>query len=176
MNTALLVMPSEEVAKGFLDMNEELLTAADPQHRAGVSEHTVSEFLSHLQGQEIEENVPPPYVPMSIYWLQLPDGTIAGESRLRHRLSESLIQEGGHIGYMIRPSQRGKGYGTLILKLTLEMAQARGLDRVLLTCHTDNLASSRIIVANGGRLDSEGVSSHSGKPISRYWIDLIMSA
>ena len=84
----------------------------------------------------------------------------------------ALEHEGGHIGYAIRPSERQKGYGTCILALTLEKAGDLGLNRVLLTCDTDNIGSARIIERNGGQLASRGISNSSGKPISRYWIDL----
>ena len=55
------------------------------------------------------------------------------------------MEEGGHIGYVIRPSERRKGYGTLILGLALVQAHACGLDRVRFTCNTENIASARII-------------------------------
>ncbi len=79
---------------------------------------------------------------------------------------------GGHIGYRIRPSERRKGYGTLILALTLAEARKLGLPRVLLTCDQDNIASARVIQANGGALASEGYSPQTQTLVSRYWIEL----
>lgn len=98
--------------------------------------------------------------------------TLLGVSKLRHALTPMLEDIGGHIGYNIRPSERGKGYGSLILALTLEHARALGLSRVLLTCDTDNIRSARVIVRNGGVLTSEGYSSLRGGRVSRYWIAL----
>jgi len=97
---------------------------------------------------------------------------ILGESRLRHSLTPALEHHGGHIGYVIRPSQRRKGYGTLILALTLEKARALGIQRVRITCDTDNTGSVRIIEKNGGILSAQVISERSGKLISQYWIDL----
>lgn len=110
-------------------------------------------------------------VPQTTFWL-VRDHTVIGVSRLRHHLTPDLEREGGHIGYDIRPSERRKGYGTRLLALTLEKARELGLRRVLVTCDTDNIGSARIIQKNGGRLEDETVSADSGKPVSRYWIDL----
>jgi predicted acetyltransferase len=109
-------------------------------------------------------------VPMTTFWLVREDKRILGHSHLRHRLTPALEKEGGHIGYSIRPSERRKGYGTLILALTLEKAFERGIARVLVTCDTDNIPSAKIIQKNGGILENETLSDRSGKMISRYWI------
>jgi predicted acetyltransferase len=95
-----------------------------------------------------------------------------GITHLRHRLTDPLRKEGGHIGYNIRPSERRKGYGTKILELALDKAREIGLKRVLVTCDTDNVASGKIIRKNGGVFEGESISDRSGKPVSRYWIEL----
>ena len=97
---------------------------------------------------------------------------LLGVAKLRHTLNPTLEDIGGHIGYSIRPSERGKGYGTLILALTLERARALGLSRVLITCDTANIRSARVILRNGGVLTSEGYSAARGARVSRYWIAL----
>lgn len=118
----------------------------------------------------------PDHVPQTLLILTRiePDGTpvALGASLLRHHLTPKLEDIGGHIGYSIRPSERGQGYGTLILAMTLPFARALGLERVLLTCDTDNIRSARVIMSNGGVLTSEGHSPLTGVPISRYWIAL----
>jgi predicted acetyltransferase len=96
---------------------------------------------------------------------------VIGQSSLRHHLNPSLEREGGHIGYNIRPSERRKGFGTMILSLTLEKAKGIGLTRVFVTCDTDNVASARIIEKNGGRLQGQVISERSGKLINQYWIE-----
>jgi predicted acetyltransferase len=98
--------------------------------------------------------------------------TLLGVANLRHTLNPTLEDIGGHIGYSIRPSERGKGYGTLILARTLEHARTLGLSRVLLTCDPDNIPSVRVILRNGGVLTSEGYSPAHDRRISRYWIAL----
>lgn len=118
----------------------------------------------------------PERVPQTTYILlrREPDGSgkALGTSRLRHYLNPALEDAGGHIGYAIRPDERGKGYGNRILALTLPEARELGLSRVLVTCATDNIRSARVIMANGGILTSEGMSVQTGERHSRYWIAL----
>ena len=115
-------------------------------------------------------------VPQTVFILTRvgPDGSrvALGVSQLRHALTPKLEDIGGHIGYSIRPDERGKGYGRLILALTLPHARALGLARVLLTCDADNIRSARVIMANGGVLTSEGHSPLRGARVRRYWIAL----
>jgi predicted acetyltransferase len=118
----------------------------------------------------------PGHVPQSVFILTrvAPDGgrVALGVSKLRHYLTPTLEDVGGHIGYSIRPDERGKGYGTQILALTLPHARALGLARVLLTCDADNLRSARVIMRNGGVLTSEGLSPLRGARVCRFWIAL----
>lgn len=95
-----------------------------------------------------------------------------GIVRVRHRLNERLIQYGGHIGYYVRPSERGKGFGKLALRLGLEWLRGLGVDRVLLTVNPANAASIRVVLSNGGIQDGQGTDSISGEVVNRYWIQL----
>ena len=75
-----------------------------------------------------------------------------------------LLEVGGHIGYSVRPSARRRGVATEALRLVLPHAAALGIDPALLTCDVDNVASARVIEANGGVLeDVRGVKK-------RYWV------
>jgi predicted acetyltransferase len=56
-----------------------------------------------------------------------------------------LKQEGGHIGYSIRASERGKGYGTKMLKMVLPKVKELEIDRALITCDDTNIASQKVI-------------------------------
>ena len=85
------------------------------------------------------------------------------------------------MGYSIRPRQRRRGYGRRILGLALQRCRELELERVLVTCDEDNIASKRIIEANGGHFESSLVmdagaarSEGRGGEIRklRYWIDL----
>lgn len=118
-----------------------------------------------------------------VHWL-IDRGEYIGQASVRPNLATPyLITYGGHIGYSIRPSRRGRGYGKRILKLALKKARRVGLDRVLITCDADNLASKRIIESNGGQFETamkmdahikrmEGRGGVADLDKLRYWIDL----
>ncbi|MGA8027762.1 MAG: GNAT family N-acetyltransferase [Bryobacteraceae bacterium] len=61
----------------------------------------------------------------------------------------------GHIGYSVVPWKRGRGYATKALALMLNEVRAEGLPYVQLTADSDNLASQKAILANGGTLIEE---------------------
>jgi predicted acetyltransferase len=86
-----------------------------------------------------------------------------------HELNDFLLHEGGHIGYGVLPPFRGNGYAGEILRQSLELARALGIDDVLLCCDDDNAVCARVIERAGGELESV-VTGHDGEPVQRYWI------
>ena len=88
-----------------------------------------------------------------------------GYLALRHALNAWLLEEGGHIGYSVRPSRRRQGHATRALVLALGEAARLGLDRVLVTADDDNIPSQRVILGAGGVHED----TRNGK--CRYWID-----
>jgi len=166
-----LIKPTIELESEFLSMVEEYEGAGERFH---IHENAQNNFVTYLTSlREMSEgiNLQPGIVPMDTFWMVKDNQKIIGECRLRKYLTPTLEFEGGHIGYLIRPSQRQKGYGTLILALTLEKARELGIKRVRVTCDTDNLPSARIIEKNGGILSGKSISKFSSKLISQYWID-----
>ncbi len=164
-----LIEPTEEWKTEFLAMAQELQAAGDERYKSALENFPVylEQVLDCARGIKLNTD----RVPENEFWL-VDDGKVVARSKLRHRLNPALEDEGGHIGYGVRPSERQKGYGTLILKLTLEKAKDLGLDKVLLTCDTDNIASAKIIEKNGGKLAEQAVSNKNSKQISRYWIEI----
>jgi predicted acetyltransferase len=73
-----------------------------------------------------------------------------GRIALRHRLTPQLTAAGGHIGYDVRPTARGRGHATAMLGAVLPLAAAMGIEQALLTCDEDNLPSRKVILAYGG--------------------------
>ena len=76
------------------------------------------------------------------------------------------------IGYGILPSERKKGYGKLILKLSLEECKKLGINKVLVTCVDSNIGSKKIIEANGGILENKIFFEPENDYICRYYIKL----
>jgi predicted acetyltransferase len=98
-------------------------------------------------------------------------GTIVGRTHIRHELNEFLQRVGGHIGYCVLPAYRRRGHATEILRQSLTIVRAIGVDRVLITCDDDNAGSIAVIESCGGELDCV-VSGTASKPAKRrYWID-----
>lgn len=89
---------------------------------------------------------------------------IVGFLAIRHTLNEHLLDQGGHIGYSVRPSHRRQGHASRALGLALPLVASLGIDRVLVTCENDNEASRRTIEANGGVLEDQRGSKQ------RFWI------
>jgi predicted acetyltransferase len=108
-------------------------------------------------------------VPASVYWL-VDNGEFIGHVSVRHCLNTALERRGGHIGYAVRPSKQGHGYGSEILKRVLPFVQALGIQRALLTCDKDNVASRTIIEKNGG-VPADEIEVN-GKAVLRFWIQL----
>lgn len=106
----------------------------------------------------------PGYVPCTYLWIVEGD-TFLGSLAIRHVLNDFLFNEGGHIGYSVRPSARRKGHATKALAAALPMAGNLGISRVLITCDEDNAGSRATIEKNGGIYED----TRNGK--RRYWLD-----
>lgn len=99
-----------------------------------------------------------------------------GAIAFRHYLTPALLNSGGHLGYGVRPSDRGRGAATWALReMCSSLAAGGGPDRVLLTCDDDNAASARTIERSGGVLEDVRLDGE-GKAFRRYWIELAHSS
>jgi predicted acetyltransferase len=121
-------------------------------------------FVEHLLACA-QQPPRPDWVTCTFLWITDGDEVI-GSIAVRHELSAWLLEEGGHIGYSIRPSRRREGHASRALALALDHARGLGLERVLLTCDLDNDASRRTIERNGGVLEDVRADKR------RYWIAL----
>jgi predicted acetyltransferase len=99
-------------------------------------------------------------------WIVEGDRVLGGIA-LRHGHNDFVLRL-GHIGYGIRPSSRRRGLATWALGRMLDEARAAGLDRVLIVCEVDNVASVKTIERHGGVL--EDVRDTGSATVRRYWI------
>jgi predicted acetyltransferase len=130
-------------------------------------------YLEVLAEQERGINLPSPQHVPSTFLFAFVGSRIVGSVAIRHVLNESLKRKGGHIGYVVVPEFRRRGYATRIFHLALPIARDRcGSDRVLVTCDDDNVGSIRTIERNGGVLEDVVSGPDAGKPMRRYWIAL----
>jgi predicted acetyltransferase len=127
-------------------------------------------YLEVLAEQARGENLPASHVP-STFLFAFDGSTIVGRVSIRHWLNSHLERVGGHIGYVVVPECRRRGYATAILRQSLQFARRElGLKRVLVTCDDDNVASIKTIEKNGGVLESIVTSGDGDTPKRRYWI------
>jgi predicted acetyltransferase len=127
---------------------------------------TVKKLAAWSRGEDLAG-----WVPNSTRFL-INNGRIIGNYNFRHELTESLKRCGGNCGYSVRPSERRKGYGTMLLANAKDFGRTLGLDRILVTCSVDNIGSSRVIERNGGVFEDVVHDEESNENISRYWITL----
>jgi predicted acetyltransferase len=127
-------------------------------------------YLAVLADQQRGANLLPNHVPATFLFAYV--GTrIVGRVSIRHSLNEFFERVGGHIGYVVVPEFRRRGYATEILRQALKIARERlGIRRALLTCDDDNVGSIRTIEKNGGRLESIISGPDLKKAKRRYWI------
>lgn len=97
---------------------------------------------------------------------------VIGLINIRYGLNAYLFEEGGHVGYSVRPSEQGKGYGKELLEYAKALCAFIGLEKILVICEKDNIASAKIIVSCGGEIEDEVKSKENGKILQRYWIDV----
>ncbi|MHC4230992.1 MAG: GNAT family N-acetyltransferase [Planctomycetota bacterium] len=168
-----LIEPAIELKAEFLAMAEEFKAeGADVINGVGCIEpgdfeNSVKRAKEHVDGIGLPEG----WVPASTYWL-VRDEILIGTCNLRHELNVFLENYGGHIGYSVRRSQRNKGYGTQMLRFALQKARDLGIERALVTCDDNNIASARTIEKNGGKLADKVKTEYAEYLIRRYWIEL----
>ncbi len=154
--------------KEFYDMLQEM--PADENgfinSVAGKSYEEYKEWLkASAESAEKKEIVDGWKVPQTTFWF-LEDGKPVGFAKVRHFLTEKLLEEGGNVGYGIRPSARNKGLGKQFVGLLKEECKKLGIEKILLTIRKANVPSRQVALANGGRIEQE--------TDERYyiWIDL----
>jgi predicted acetyltransferase len=165
-----LILPDGRVQASFLAAMKEFIT----EGRGGVSDQNsmlgreiglwgdrwedpavFAEYTAWVRADAREgSSRPPGYVPGTTMWWVAGDEYF-GRLTIRHQLTPALLDNGGHIGYDIRPSARRRGHATAMLAAALPVAHELGIDPVLITCNVDNIGSRKVIEANGGVLEDE---------------------
>ena len=164
----ILRRPSQTDKEAILEMMAEF-EREQATHDGGfwnADNFVYEEWLEENLQAEAGLNIPENWVPA----IQLVSFDVAGQAlgflNLRLRLNDYLLENGGHIGYSIRPSERGKGYAKESLRQGLQVAKEKNIKKALVTCSVENPASRAVIVANGGAFEDVR------NGVERYWIDL----
>lgn len=159
--------PTMEDKDTILAMMAEFEKSQSP-HDGGFWTSEQFDYEDWLAGNldtEMGLNIPDGWVP-AIQLVGFDGDEAVGFLSLRLVLNDYLLNQGGHIGYSVKPTARGKGYAKSMLDQGLALAKTKNIQRVLVTCSSDNPASRAVIRTHGGVLEDvrEG--------IERYWLDL----
>ena len=128
-----------------------------------------AEYMAQMAAWERGLELPSDRVRASFLMAEA-DGALVGRTSIRYELNDFLASYGGHIGYVVRPAYRLRGYATDILREALIIIRSDGVERVLVTCDHDNLGSAKAIENQGGVLEDTRVDPR-GVLKRRYWID-----
>ncbi|HEY3001592.1 MAG TPA: GNAT family N-acetyltransferase [Kribbellaceae bacterium] len=172
-----LVVPTTAVHRSFLAAWDELDESED--RWMGAHAHSPDESWTRSQAADPAEfarmvaairrdadpaaPMPADIVHQTVLWWVDGDEWL-GRLSIRHVLNRFLLEIGGHIGYVVRPSARGRGHATAMLAASLPVAARLGIEQALVTCDTDNVASRKVIQACGGVFEDQRDNK------LRFWI------
>ena len=148
--------------KNEFSLNNETIHGA-----ANLTELSARDWVQLVERTKHKETVSPGFVTAHTFFA-LDNDKIVGIINARHELNDYLLNLGGHIGYSVRKSERRKGYAKKMLKYSSEFLFSLGLDKILITCDKNNIASKRTIESCGGILENEVIEAT--RTTLRYWI------
>ena len=169
-----LVRPDLRCHASWATAVREFRVDGTTMHGSGLWDFDTSDLGPEALAPEIERLLAEadPATPLRADWVHctyfwiVEDDEFVGYLAIRHALNDFLHEQGGHIGYSVRPSRRREGHASRALVLALEESRRLGLDRALVTCDRDNEPSRLTIERAGGVFeDQRGIKL-------RYWFDL----
>ncbi|MEI6054054.1 MAG: GNAT family N-acetyltransferase [Candidatus Saccharibacteria bacterium] len=131
----IYVSPSEDYKDQFYDMKEESYAINEDVSIYGLDdENKYKELIKY-----------PEYIPSSPYWMiDTQRNKIIGALTIRHCLRSSE-DKNGHLFLVIRPSERGKGFGRQAIGFGINKCDELGITEPLLETYTENKAAIKAL-------------------------------
>lgn len=176
MSNIKLMEPTTDYEEDIWQFREEIIASKDKDKFAGCGNleqcSSAREWIDTVRLFKNAETCPEGRVPANCYIaVREEDNRIVGVIDLRHHINTPILSTwGGHMGYYVRPGERGKGYAKEMVRQNLRHCKALHIEKVMITCDTDNLASEKVIIANGGAF--EKTVEVDGDLMKRYWISI----
>lgn len=184
-NELMLIRPNKDLENQIMEYRQEYMQYNEKIMKiknninGSCSLHRFDSFNKWLDRVNIcasDENLSPYNTITSTFVaVRKNDNKIIGTIQVRHNLTKELRDDGGNIGYGVRPTERRKGYATQMLNLALEFCRSLGLDKVLIDCDETNIASEKTMIKCGGVFDRNQPIHHSNGEVEivhQYWIYL----
>jgi len=179
-----LVWPAAEYLSGYINALEQgwspdnRRAEAAPEHLGRIADDP-ARFLAEQIDREakgpkvtLPDGRQVPRLPGYCQWMW--DGDFCGAISFRWQPGTTELPPYclGHIGYSVVPWKRRRGYATRALALMLSEAEKEGLPYVEIVTDADNIASQKVIEANGGKLVNQDLDSEArgGTGSRRYRI------
>ena len=156
-----LVFPNMQYKEKALDFIQEFYDNNSDINGSGgldgyLETSTYEDWIKKVLADIDIANIEKPRVPaLTYFYIREEDERIVGMINIRLALNDFLKNEGGHIGYCIRPTERRKHYATNMLSDALTVCDTIGIKEVLVSCDKDNIASAKVIKKCGGVLKKE---------------------
>lgn len=174
-NAIRLVEPTMEYEEEIWSFRQEIMDSNDQDQFAGCGNlrtcGSAKEWIDSLKLCK-SDVCSRDQVPSDTYIaVRSSDHKIVGVIDLRHHINHPILGTwGGHMGYTVRPTERGRGYAREMLRQNLQNCRNLNIYKILITCDADNPASEKTILANAGVFEKE--IEVDGCRIKRYWITL----
>jgi predicted acetyltransferase len=133
----------------------------------------IASLLSQTGTVKLPDGTEIPKLPSRVRWMW--DGEFCGQIGLRWQPGTDQLPTHvlGHVGYAVVPWKRRCGYATEALRQILDVARQVGLRKIEITTDKGNVASCKVIEANGGVFVEEFVQPSYGDDVRlRFRVDL----
>lgn len=140
-----LVKASDQYRSQITDMLDEWNTSGEKIIPYAIRRIDYHDFMSYCNNLEVKDAAGGLVPDSTFFCLDEERDRIVGAVNIRHYLNEALLLNGGHIGDGVRPSERRKGIATQMIALALEECRKLGIEKVLMVCDKENIASAKSI-------------------------------